>query len=120
MPFVGHVGGDDFVLVAVPEKAEPLCQRVIELLEASSRALHDPDDAERGYLEVEDRRGVLQRFPLVGVSVGIAMSDKRVFTDHREVVAVATEMKSVAKDAARAPRSRWTAAPTTAGADRRV
>ena len=51
----------------------------------------------RGCLEVVDRQGVLRKFPLVSVSVGVATSERRHFDDHREVVVVATEMKGVAK-----------------------
>ncbi|MEP7054867.1 MAG: response regulator [Actinomycetota bacterium] len=96
-PFVGHVGGDDFVAVCEQEQAEPLCRRVINLFDDEVRTKHDPDDAERGFLEVVDRQGVVRRSPVVSVSVGIALSGRRSYRDHREVVAVATEMKSVAK-----------------------
>lgn len=96
-PFLGHVGGDDFVVLCAPEQAEPLAHRAIELFDRSVPGLYDPADAERGHLEVLDRRGELRRFPLVAASVGIATSTQRAFVDHREVVAVATEMKTVAK-----------------------
>jgi PleD family two-component response regulator len=96
-PFVGHVGGDDFVLVCEPDQAEPVCERVIEIFDTEVRGLHDPGDAERGFLEIIDRQGTIRRSPLVSVSIGIAMSGKRSYQDHREVVEVATEMKSVAK-----------------------
>ncbi|MDQ6648664.1 MAG: response regulator [Actinomycetota bacterium] len=97
MPFVGHVGGDDFVLLCDPHQAEPACRRVVEILDSKVPALHDARDAERGYLEVTDRRGDVRRYPLVSVSIGAAMSGRRTFSDHREVVAIATEMKTVAK-----------------------
>jgi diguanylate cyclase (GGDEF)-like protein len=94
--FVGHVGGDDFVLVCTPDQAEPVCQRVLSAFDAAVPAAYDPDDAERGYLEVTDRRGELRRHGLVSVSIGVACytgGDR----DHRAVVAAATEMKGVAK-----------------------
>jgi PleD family two-component response regulator len=96
-PFLGHVGGDDFVVICAPEQAGPLAARAVDLFGPRARALYDPADAERGYLELVNRQGVLQRFDLVTVSVGVASSTQRTFTDPREVVAVATEMKQVAK-----------------------
>jgi diguanylate cyclase (GGDEF)-like protein len=96
-PFVGHVGGDDFVAVCEQEQAEPLCRRVIQLFDDQVLTKHDYADADRGFLEVVDRQGLVRRSPLVSVSVGIALSGRRSYRDHREVVAVATEMKSVAK-----------------------
>jgi diguanylate cyclase (GGDEF)-like protein len=94
--FVGHVGGDDFVVVCTPDQAEPICQSVLTAFDAAVPAHYDPDDRERGYLEVNDRRGELRRHGLVSVSIGVAshVSGDR---DHRAVVAAATEMKAVAK-----------------------
>ncbi len=99
-PFIGHIGGDDFVIVCLPEQAEPVSKRVVALFDSSVVRLHDPQDAERHYLEVKDRQGAVRRFPLVSVSIGVAVSGNRTYADHREVVAVATEMKKVAKSQA--------------------
>ena len=95
--FVGHVGGDDFVLVCAPDEVEKLCELAVDYFDEHVMALHDPDDVARGCLEVVDRQGVLRKFPLVSVSVGVATSERRHFDDYREVVVVATEMKGVAK-----------------------
>jgi diguanylate cyclase (GGDEF)-like protein len=94
--FVGHVGGDDFVMVCTPEQAEGMCNQVLDAFDAAVPAYYDSDDRERGYLEVTDRRGDLRRHGLVSVSIGVACytSGDR---DHRAVVAAATEMKGVAK-----------------------
>jgi diguanylate cyclase (GGDEF)-like protein len=95
--FVGHVGGDDLVLVCAPEQVDEMCRVAIEYFDDHVPALHDPEDVARGGLEVRDRQGNVRRFPLVSVSVGVATTERREFHDHREVVAVATEMKGVAK-----------------------
>ena len=95
-PFVGHVGGDDFVVVCTPEQAEPLCARLVKAFDDAVPAFYDPEDLQAGYLEVTDRRGELRRHPLVSVSIGVAIysGGER---DHRAVVAAASEMKGVAK-----------------------
>jgi PleD family two-component response regulator len=95
--FVGHVGGDDFIAVCAPGQVQGLCAAVMADLDAGVPALHDPPDVERGYLVTTDRRGNLVTTPLVSVSIGVALSDRRPFSDPREAVAVATEMKGVAK-----------------------
>ena len=94
--FVGHVGGDDFVIACTPEQAEPLCRDIIDTFDAAVPTHYDPADRERGFLDVTDRRGELRRHGLVSVSIGVACytSGDR---DHRAVVAAATEMKGVAK-----------------------
>jgi diguanylate cyclase (GGDEF)-like protein len=96
VPFLGHVGGDDFVLVCSPEQAEPLCQCAIEEFDRLSPLAYDAVDVARGYLEVTDRRGDLQRQALTAVSVGMAI-DRDGDRDFRAVIAAATEMKKVAK-----------------------
>ena len=95
-PFVGHVGGDDFVVVCTPAQAEHFGERVVADFDAAVPGHYDPADAERGWLEVLDRRGELRTHPLVAVSIGVAWhvgGDR----DHRAVVAAAAEMKSWAK-----------------------
>ncbi len=96
-PFLGHVGGDDFVVVCDVSQAEPLCAQTLELFDAVVPSLYDSDDAQRGHVALTDRQGNLRKFPLVSVSAGIASTGRRQFSDHRQVVAVATEMKNVAK-----------------------
>jgi diguanylate cyclase (GGDEF)-like protein len=95
--FVGHIGGDDFAAVVPPEHAEPIAKRIVERFDAQVHQFYDPEDIERGYVEVEDRKGVLQRLPLASISVGIATTDVRTFAHYGEAVAVATEMKQFAK-----------------------
>lgn len=97
--FVGHVGGDDFVLVCDEEAAEDAAGRVVDAFRSGVVRLHDPEDVAAGCLVVVDRQGVPQRFSLLSVSAGVAMSSRLDVRDHRRLVAVATEMKSVAKAA---------------------
>jgi diguanylate cyclase (GGDEF)-like protein len=96
-PFIGHVGGDDFVVVCEIGQSEALCSRALALFDAVSRSLYDSVDADRGHIALTDRQGNLRKFPLVSVSAGIASTERRRYSDHRQIVAVATEMKNVAK-----------------------
>jgi len=96
VPFLGHVGGDDFVVVCSPDQAEPLCNDAIAEFDAVSASKYDHADAMRGYLEVEDRQGNRRQQPMVAVSVGVAV-DWYGDRDFRAVISSATEMKKVAK-----------------------
>jgi diguanylate cyclase (GGDEF)-like protein len=102
--FVGHIGGDDFVALVPPEAAERFAIGLIADFDARIPSLYDPEDAVTGSIEVQDRQGQLRRFPIITVSLGIASSARRSFSDHRGLVATATELKSVAK---RDPRSSY-------------
>lgn len=97
--FLGHIGGDDFVFICTPEQVLPLTKRAVNDFENSADQLYDPEDARRGYIEVPDRRGNKHRAALVTLSIGVAQATVtgRRFTDPRVVVAVASEMKKVAK-----------------------
>lgn len=95
--FLGHIGGDDFVVVCTPEQVGAITGQAIEQFERDSPALYDAEDVERGYFEVRDRQGSLHRHGLLTLSIGVALSTQRTFDDHRQVVAVASEMKQVAK-----------------------
>ena len=96
-PFLGHVGGDDFVVICDPAQVQQLCNRACAIFDRAAAGLHDPEDVARGGIEITDRLGQVRSFPLVSVSIGVAGSERRHFEDYRQVVAVATEMKAVAK-----------------------
>ncbi|GAA3770881.1 hypothetical protein GCM10022225_67410 [Plantactinospora mayteni] len=96
--FLGHIGGDDFVIVCAPEQVRPLTERAVIDFEKTADELYDPQDAKRGYVELKDRRGNVQRAHLVTLSIGVSLSvPERRFTDPLEVIAAASEMKTVAK-----------------------
>jgi diguanylate cyclase (GGDEF)-like protein len=95
--FIGHVGGDDFVAVVGPGEADATAERICERFDDARADFYDEDDLARGFVRMEDRKGVLQDIPLVAISVGIASTDRRRFAHYGEAVAVATEMKSFAK-----------------------
>src|SRR4051794_22234613 len=96
-PFIGHVGGDDFVVICAPEHVEAFTADCMQLFDRGVANLHDPDDVKAGFISIVDRQGNERRFPLVSVSIGVAMTGRRHYADHRAIVAVATEMKVVAK-----------------------
>jgi diguanylate cyclase (GGDEF)-like protein len=98
--FVGHVGGDDFVVVVPPGVAAVVAQAIVERFDQEAPARYDEVDRAQGFIEVTNRRGELQRFPLLSVSIGIASTEMRRFLHYAEAVAVATEMKSFTKAAA--------------------
>jgi PleD family two-component response regulator len=95
--FAGHVGGDDFVVLIDPPEALAMAEAIIASFDAVVPALYDSDARERGWVEVEDRRGNVVRVPLVSVSVGIVDSTVRAFDTPAQVAEIAAEMKGVAK-----------------------
>lgn len=95
--FVGHIGGDDFVAITDPGVAEDVAKSMISCWESKVAQLYDPEDAERGYIEVADRRGAMHRYPLTTLSIGIASNVLRPIQSHWEASEIASEMKQFAK-----------------------
>ncbi len=95
--FVGHVGGDDFVVLAPGARAEELAREIIARFDASIPALYDTADRARGWVEASDRRGRTRRVPFVTVSIGVVPLVSERFASATEVARAAAEMKEVAK-----------------------
>jgi diguanylate cyclase (GGDEF)-like protein len=95
--FVGHVGGDDFVVLCGPSDAEETARAICRRIDALAPELYDPEDRDAGGIEVTDRQGVHRRFPLLSVSIGVASSARRAFEHPGEVASIAAELKTYAK-----------------------
>jgi PleD family two-component response regulator len=95
--FLGHIGGDDFVVLCATGQAEPLAEEIVARFGVRSRQLHDAGDIAAGGYEAPDRRGLRSRWPFASVSVGVALSSTRAFTTAAALAQAAAEMKTVAK-----------------------
>ena len=96
LSFVGHIGGDDFVLVTSTEVADDVAADVVQSFGEMAPTLYADDDRARGFIEVVDRQSVPHRYPIMTISVGVASSQHRQFASPVEASAVATEMKVAA------------------------
>jgi DNA-binding response OmpR family regulator len=95
--FIGHIGGDDFAVLTTPDRVKAICRTIIATFDREIRQLYPPDDRRRGYFSAADRHGVLRRFDLMSISIGVVTSQRRTFTDEEEFTRVAAEMKHYAK-----------------------
>ena len=102
--FVGHVGGDDFVVLAHPDEAEALARAITGRFDDGVRALYDPEDRARGWIEVRGRRRKLRHVPFATVSIGIVNVPPGRFDGAISAARAAAEVKEVAK---RQPGSAW-------------
>lgn len=96
--FVGHIGGDDFVVLTVPEEAEALSQNIIKAFDAKSPEFYTAEDRTRGYVTTKDRRGQETQFPLLSIAIGVVTNQARTFSSLGEVSHVGAEMKHFAKE----------------------
>lgn len=76
--FIGHIGGDDFIVVADYEQGESFCKKVLEQFHTRVLALYREDDIAHGYIVSKNRNGITENFPLAGLSIaGVTSKGKR-------------------------------------------
>ena len=95
--FVGHIGGDDFVVTTTPARTAPICEDLLGRWACESQAFYAPGDLKRGTLVAKDRQGRLQTYGLVSVSIGVVTNQRRPVTSLEEVSHIAAEVKQKAK-----------------------
>jgi CheY-like chemotaxis protein len=93
---IGHIGGDDFVLVA-PSRAEIMAQYVVDEFDRGSLMKLDPKDVKRGYLEIRDRQGELKKIPVMAVTIALVKSTDNQIEHFAEVSDIATSLKEYGK-----------------------
>ena len=92
---VGHIGGDDFILLTKPDKAERVCIAIIRCFSRIIKNHYRREDRQRGFVTAKGRDGKTGRFPLLSVSMGIV--DCAGKTDLHQVSQRAAELKRWAK-----------------------
>ncbi|GAC1402631.1 MAG: hypothetical protein NVSMB64_02770 [Candidatus Velthaea sp.] len=95
--FIGHIGGDDFILVSSPGRAGGLAHDIAATFDRDVRALYDRADLERGWIETRDRRGTSTKFPVMSLSLALVTNATRVITNYQQIGEVAAELKAFAK-----------------------
>lgn len=96
--FVGHIGGDDFILVTEMERAPLISQEVISLFDARIPAHYDHEDRERGCIISTDRSGKVNEFPIMTISIAIVHNTYRKLDHPGKVAQIAAELKKYAKE----------------------
>ncbi len=95
--FVGHIGGDDFVLITSPDKVESVCQAILDEFDSLIPEYYLPEDRTIGFIEGPDRYGVMRRFPIMSITIAVVSDEKRSFKSPIEIAKVATEIKDYVK-----------------------
>jgi DNA-binding response OmpR family regulator len=96
--FIGHIGGDDFAFLTTSDRVDQICHALIDAFDREVPKIYDPDDRQRGYISGTDRYGILRRFGLMSISIGVVNSQRRGFCDEEALTRVAAEMKHYAKE----------------------
>jgi diguanylate cyclase (GGDEF)-like protein len=95
--FVGHIGGDDFIIITTPDRETVLYRQILARYKRESIALYRPEDIERGSISGVDRKGRPYQFPLVSLSIGIVSDQWHSPYSLDEVGTLAAQAKRFAK-----------------------
>ena len=95
--FVGHIGGDDFVAIIPCRDVEKLCQAIIYNFDNGSKKFYNDKDKEDGYIEVANRRGIIEKFPLISISIAVVVADQGRFANILEIGDTAAQVKHAVK-----------------------
>ena len=95
--FVGHIGGDDFVSIVSCTDYEQICKNVIKEFDEKVLDFFNEEDAKRGYVEVANRKGIMEQFPLTTISIGVVAVDEGRFRNILELGEVGAQVKHIAK-----------------------
>ena len=95
--FIGHIGGDDFVAIIPDTSCEKICQNMLIYFDRNVRKFFTDKDLENGYVEIENRKGVIEKFPLTSLSIGVVIDEGKRFTNILEIGEIGAQVKHAAK-----------------------
>lgn len=95
--FAGHIGGDDYVVIFDSYEAMFFCRLIINEFDKRILQYYNPQDVKNGYIIAEDRHGVIERFPLISISIAGVSNEKRNFTSTYELTEELAKLKKKSK-----------------------
>jgi diguanylate cyclase (GGDEF)-like protein len=95
--YVGHIGGDDFVFMTPPALVTKTCKQIVADFDAIVPSFYDEEDRRSGFIQSVDRKGAVQTFPLMTVSIGVVDTSSVRVTHVADLSARAAEVKHFTK-----------------------
>lgn len=95
--FIGHIGGDDFVAITSETDYDKVCRNIISQFDEDVLDYYNESDVQKGYLEVANRRGIIEQFPLTSISIGVVEINAGRFKNTLEIGEVGAQVKHQAK-----------------------
>ena len=96
--FIGHIGGDDFVVIIDARHAKEACQKIIADFDAMIPSYYSDEDRQSGYIDGIDRYGVPRIFPLISMSIAVLSCQPGSFATAAEIATAAASIKDRVKE----------------------
>lgn len=95
--FVGHIGGDDFIIICDVQSVDTIGKGIIADFDKKIIDLYNKQDIQRGYIITIDRIGNHIQFPIMSISIAVVTNEKRFLFSALQVSEIAAEVKKKAK-----------------------
>ena len=95
--FIGHIGGDDFVVITTLDKIDNLCNQIIEHFKQVAPGFYNEADRQKGYIIAHDRKGNKEKVSLLSISIGVVTNKSRKIKHVAEIAEIGAELKGYAK-----------------------
>jgi len=95
--FIGHLGGDDFIIVCDHQHIEKICDSIQQSFRQTVSTFYTSVDYQRGYVEVADRRGDQHRYPSMTLSIAITSNHHRKLYDYAQISDILRELSTFIK-----------------------
>lgn len=95
--FVGHIGGDDFIAIIPTLHVDEICQTILANFDGEVNQFFTEEDIEKGYIEVANRKGIIEQFALTSLSIGAVIAEKGRFKNILEIGEIGAQVKHSAK-----------------------
>jgi GGDEF domain-containing protein/CHASE3 domain sensor protein len=99
--FVGHIGGDDFVVITTPAMMRGISAEIIKQFDGRIPDFYNQGDRKNGFIFGKSRYGEAMRFPLMTLSIAIVTNEQHKLSNPLETSELAAELKDYAKTIAR-------------------
>ena len=95
--FVGHIGGDDFAVITVPQRYKAIAGAIIERFDRKIPDFYAQEDRARGYIVAKSRQGQEMHYPVMTISIAVVTNQYHMLVDPLQVGEIAAELKEYAK-----------------------
>ncbi len=95
--FVGHIAGDDFLFIIPKDLVDKVCSWIIKTFDSLVTYRYDEDDRQRGFITTKNRRGIIEDYPILTISIAVIVNDNGKFAHIGELSKMMADLKKAAK-----------------------
>ena len=91
--FIGHAGGDNFIVITTEQKAEAIKSRLKDRFDQEVQTHYNFMDRQQGFVQAPTADGTTVKVSFMTVSIGIVSPSMQSFADIREITELAAEAR---------------------------